>query len=405
MVGMQLAWLLTSPTANHRIQLTALRAAADAERLDSSKRSVMRFIYLLMIALMISACGEENSQVSVPDGTDPPDEIDVWKPLGPALPAPVTSLCSSDSGLIAATSEGINGWPTEAILWRWSDSTWVKMATPLIGSVATMRWFQGALVVGGFFEVEGDPSTRSLAQWDGSAWHPVGPPLMGAGMNLYPFVGPMIVWRDRLVIGGFFTIDRTGGVAIWDGQTLESLDNILAVTALAVWGDTLIAGGRDGSDVMCNPGARLEKWTDEQWVDFAGGVRLSPEDDCPPHVFVAGLLTTGDGIIVSGSIPIDDQPVQTIARWTGEEWFPMGLETLPYHLLEAKGHLFAAESRVSEPSQVWRWCGSGWSTVGEGFDGPVHELAVVNGDLIAAGAFTERVVRARLDEIESPKAR
>lgn len=104
-------------------------------------------------------------------------------------------------------------------------------------------------------------------------------------------------------------------------------------------------------------GRGSKKWMGERWVDFAGGVR---EGDCPSPVFVAEMLATSDGIIVSGSIPIDGQPIETVARWDGAEWFPMGLETLPYHLLEANGHVFAADSRVSEPSHVCLWSGAGY---------------------------------------------
>jgi hypothetical protein len=100
----------------------------------------MRMVYLFVVMLLVGACSEERSTVP-----EPPDDPDLWVPIGSELPAPVTSLCASDSGLIAATSAGIQS-PTDAILWRWRDSSWVQVAPPLTGSISVMKWYQGALV-------------------------------------------------------------------------------------------------------------------------------------------------------------------------------------------------------------------------------------------------------------------
>jgi len=213
-----------------------------------------------------------------------------------------------------------------------------------------------------------------------------------------------------LVIGGQFKIAGTvsaGGVASWDPVTghWESfgsgLGNVPFVYALAVLANgDLVAGG---SFLQSPSGGSLNnvaRWNGTSWVSLESGVSGG---GASPTVYALMSLSNGDLIVGGAFVSAGGQTVNNIARWDGSSWWPLstgltgpsspsnpsvrGIAVLPSGDIVAGG-LFVSAGGLPV-SNLARWNGSAWSTLGNGPDGSVFGLAVLSdGTMIAAGSFS-----------------
>jgi len=103
-------------------------------------------------------------------------------------------------------------------------------------------------------------------------------------------------------------------------------------------------------------------------------------------LYAGGLMTSAGGV----------PGTSRIARWDGEAWHPLGqgLNGLIRDFLHHEGNLYVAGNFTSiiggpDASRVAIWDGSSWSPLGSAtLDGQVLALAVFNGQIHAAGTFT-----------------
>jgi hypothetical protein len=277
---------------------------------------------------------------------------------------------------------------------------------------------------GSFTSVSGVPAQR-VAAWDGATWSAVGAGLVsGAAGALASFdddgPGP---GRPRLVAAGSFTRaggDPADGLAAWDGQSWSEFGGGITgpgsgrgplVDALAAFredgeeflllaGDATVAG-RSASPIVV--------WRDARWegcLDGPGG-----------PVLTLALFNEGQGrrLFAAGRFEFcGDTVVNNIARWDGSAWTAVGggiepttANPSPIILATAVhndgagwalyvGGSFRAAGGVPV-SNVARWTGAAWESVGDGVaGGAVHALEVFDADgpgpepskLYAGGAFT-----------------
>jgi hypothetical protein len=340
--------------------------------------------------MLLACCQEQNTE---PDSAD---DSGSWETIGADLAHPVTSLCIQDQRLLAATIERRTGQSTASI-WSWHDSTWMQITPPLDGQVDVMKVHRGALIAGGWFEVDGGQPIRGLAQWSGASWQAVGDPLEEPdGWCRWVHVSSMTLWRDRLLIGGWF--NNSGNLAAWDGAVLEAIPCSLRVDALTVWRDMLLVGGGFCGDVQCPSVSGLTAWDGLDWSDFANWMNLVPAD-CPRILGFSSLLASDDGVIVTGTLPeFEDPSIEKIALWTGDKWQPMGSVNGHAGLLsEADDHLLVVATETDfGPSQILRWESESWIPIGPALDGCVTDLVVFDGSLIVGGDFTGSVARMPL---------
>lgn len=252
-----------------------------------------------------------------------------------------------------------------------------------------------ALYAGGFSASPGGGTVGYLARWDGSAWSSVGN-VSGATVNA------LCVFDDgngpALYIGGSFSSVggvTAGNVARWDGTSWSSVGGAGGqVTDLIEFDD----GSGPGLYAACGVCSVLKWDGTTTWNPVGGIVSLQVLELA---VFDDG---TGPALYVVGSIQIaGGTPVSNIARWDGTAWssvgggvsggFAMSVTTFDDGtgpcLYVGGTHGTAGGVPVSNIS---RWDGTTWSDVGGGVNGAVVALAAFDDGtgpaLYAGGGFT-----------------
>lgn len=152
----------------------------------------------------------------------------------------------------------------------------------------------------------------------------------------------------------------------------------------------LIVGGEFTAigDTAAN---RIAAWDGNHWYPFGPGF-----DD-----WVTAIGTYNGELIAGGSfLHAGPTPVNRIARWDGLEWQPLsgGISTAfsfayVWALAQFGGELIAGGTfnlaNGTPASNIARWDGLQWHTLGTGLNGGCYALSVLNGELIAGGQFNQ----------------
>ncbi len=119
----------------------------------------------------------------------------------------------------------------------WDGSDWNPLAAGVTRTETypcdeawanTVASFQGAIVVGGYFETAGGSAIPGLAYWNGSAWGSVGGGVNGQVIDLVPVA-------DKLYVAGSFTTadgDPSAHFAIYDISTTTGTSGSPALSGL-----------------------------------------------------------------------------------------------------------------------------------------------------------------------------
>lgn len=209
-------------------------------------------------------------------------------------------------------------------------------------------------------------------------------------------VGPQ---APVLVIGGAYTMAGStpaNYIAAWDNLAWQALGSGIGgpplfpyVSSLLDRNDVLYAGGRFTS--AGGSGAnRIAGWNGSTWFPLSTGMAGDDLTDVYAlAVFNDELIAGGYFISAGGGSNTTD-----IARWNGTRWRSLGTGiggpvralTLFNNELIAAGD-FTNASGVSA-NRIASWNGTTWQALGSGMDDNVYALAVYNNELIAAGRFT-----------------
>jgi len=302
----------------------------------------------------------------------------------------VTALCVHNGQLFAGVYEDYYELPSRVL--RWDGIEWQAVGNVTRGSlnayVSAFASYNGNLVIAGsFLEVDG-VSTPGFATWDGKSWQPLG---SGVSGPFLPTGYALHVMNGELIVSGSFTF--AGGVnanriAAWNGETWRALGNGIdwgSAVALTVYNGDLIAAGY--FHMTGGIGAyNIARWDGVEWHEM-GYVNRG----------VHAAIVFNDELIVAGEFSeIGGVRSQRIARWNGASWNLLGKGITRDHggyvrtLGKLKGDLYAGGSfslagGAIHASSIARWDGNDWRAVGDGLPGPVHEMGIYNGELIAAG--------------------
>ena len=321
-----------------------------------------------------------------------------WFPLGAGMNGRVKALTTLPNGdLVAggdfATAGGVN---VNRIA-RWNGTSWSALGTGVNDGVdALVTLANGDLVAGGNFTTAGTVNVSRIARWDGTSWS-----ALGSGMDARVNALTTLPNGD-VVAGGAFTI--AGGVganhiARWDGTSWSSLGSGMsgsgwpatAVRCLvALAGGNLVAGG-----VFTTAGGvsadNIARWDGAGWAALGGMIALGLD----PGVHALTTLPNGDLVAGGGLMSAGIEHATNVARWNGSSWSSLGLglnnavlalTAMPNGDFVAGGRFGTAEGRIV--NYVARWNGTNWSRLGAGLDGTVYVLKTLpNGDLIAGGYF------------------
>jgi hypothetical protein len=172
-----------------------------------------------------------------------------------------------------------------------------------------------------------------------------------------------------------------------------------SVHALAVSGTDLYAGGYFTHATNAGPSAvnvnYIAKWNGSTWSALGSGMGVGDY----PHV--SALAVWGTDLYAGGSFTYATNAgpsavkVNNIAKWNGSAWAPLGsgMDLYVYALAVSGPDLYAGgyftTAGGSPANCIARWNGSDWSPLGSGLNsGGVYTLAVSGGDLYAGGWFT-----------------
>lgn len=363
---------------------------------------------------------------------------EMWQPLGDGFTTGVEALTLHDGELVAAGWFIGSGQTQMSRVARWDGEEWQPMGEGLDRQVYALLDFDGDLIAGGFFTLSGETVVDRIARWDGESWQPMGE---GFGATVFS----LIQYDGEVIAGGDFTNSgetEVVRVARWDGENWNPMGEGFTgrVRDFAVFNGDLIAGGtflRSGETEV----NRIARWDGSKWqevyatlhnVDFTSPVNtLYTHDDA---LIVGGFFQDyqegivnflqyesntlspvysldmawglsdkawtiipyqGDIVVGGEFIYAGKEKVNSIARWDGENWHPMGdgLSAWVVDLTVFNGDLIAVgsftHSGETQVNRIARWDGENWHRVGQGFNiNWPTSLTEYDGDLIVAGAFT-----------------
>jgi len=268
--------------------------------------------------------------------------------------------------------------------WRWHDG----FSLPLLDDrVHALTTFRGELVAAGEFQLAGGQVLNGIACWRGGRWQPLGD---GFGGD----VSALAVYGDLLIAGGSYS-SRLGPVASWDGRRWTPLGVPLSgwgeVRALLVDGASLIVAGlfdrmgeRTGSgDATEVPVSNIARWDGQGWSPIGPGV------DGPVDALgrFQGQLVAAGEFSKSG-----DSPVSRVARWDGGAWQAIGtgitgtLYSRIGAVAEFANELYVARFYDEQPPLL-RFTGASWDTVPGIEIGNIAALRAEPDGLVVVGWF------------------
>ena len=159
---------------------------------------------------------------------------------------------------------------------------------------------------------------------------------------------------------------------------------------IVVGGEFTEIGGALSSIAEAN---NIAAFDEDEWLSLSTGVTGGDLSSVFALAVYDGDLIVGGNFTNAGSVD-----VRNIARWDGENWYPMaegvGNDTNTgkvYALFVWNGELYAGgrfnEAGTETVSNVARWDGASWSPVGSGRPTIVHEFCEFNGNLVAGGLY------------------
>jgi hypothetical protein len=310
---------------------------------------------------------------------------------------------------------------------RWDGIAWRALGSNGSGNGALNNWVQSIAVsgstvyVGGLFtNVAGDSGADYLAVFDGSNWSKLGSNGSNPAINGIPYA--LAVSGSDLYVGGNFT--NAGGVAAadyvahWNGSSWSALGSDGAgngaltsfVSALAASGSDVYVGGSFTNAGGVATADFVAHWNGSAWSglgsDGSGNGALNAQVQAlrlaGSKLYVAGIFSNVAGIAAADAV----------AQWNGTSWSALGSNGAGNGaIVGGAGALFVLGNDVyvggaftnaaglSDADAIARFDGSTWhEIVGQGLGdgafgsfivaGSVNALAVLGGEVVAGGRFT-----------------
>ncbi len=311
------------------------------------------------------------------------------------------------------TTRGRGADTANAIL-RWDGSAWNQVGPGFRhGAVRAFAVSGDSLYACGSLDTCGTLKVNGIACWDTAraTWS-----TLNKGIHVPRLVATLLIDRDLLYAAGVFgAITNTtdipaNNVATWDGGTWSPLGasafnsvNYPFVLSLVAFGNDLYIGGYFSLEgpVHANNIVRYTPQTNT-WTSL--GIGASNGVNGP--AVAMGVSPTGD-LYVGGNFSLaGGLAVHGVARWAGNSWSSLGTSpndgvtggfapiVSAITFSGSSVYVGGAFDTVGgaggiSASNIARWDGTTWHTLGNGIAGTVSALKVFHNDLIAAGSFTQ----------------
>ena len=278
---------------------------------------------------------------------------------------------------------------------RWNGTRWAAVGDGINNGVNALAIFDDgsgpALYAAGGFTVASGAPVNHVAKWTGSTWLP-----LGGGID--SGVSDLVVFDDgsgsALYACGYFF--HAGGnpvnnIAKWNGSAWLPVGNGLGgvapdiVVAMTVYDDgsgrALYAGGNFTMSGTTSA-SRIAKWNGSIWSPLGSGVGGSVTATVKAlAVFDDGngpALYAGGGFSLAGG-----SAATNIAKWNGSTWSTVGSGLgggVVYGLkVFDDGHgpaLYSGGHFPVSGNHIEKWDGASWSTLGSGIGGDATTTVV-----------------------------
>jgi hypothetical protein len=128
-----------------------------------------------------------------------------WSALGPGVNNTVYALAGSSTNLYVGGSFSTAGGIPANCIAQWNGLNWSPLGTGMNGDVYALDLSDNTLYAGGGFTTAGGSAAHYIAQWNGSNWAPLGSGL-DQGTEYYTNVLALAIWNQTLFAGGTFTL-------------------------------------------------------------------------------------------------------------------------------------------------------------------------------------------------------
>ncbi len=298
---------------------------------------------------------------------------------------------------------------------RWDGTEWSALGDGISGGDRPSEVYalasdsRGNLFAGGMFTKAGGVSALNIARWNGESWSE-----LGGGVG-FPIPGSRVV-RSILADGGIVYVVGefifagnipVNGIARWNGTEWENINNgewfryflptgepYVELVGLAMdrdgqlytAGDFKEAGGRSANNVA--------KWDGVTWSGLGTDNSVDSDVSAMLPDKNGGLYVAGDFTSAWGKV------VNHIAHWDGSTWtdldggFPGMTQGGDWELaLDSKGNLYVGsmftQAGTISASNIAKWNGKRWETLGSGLNGRVTAMALDSQDhLYVSGYFS-----------------
>ena len=155
-----------------------------------------------------------------------------WKALGDGVPGVIHGLAIDGTNVYAcAYDTGIR----TSFISKWDGTSWHRIATA-DAHIGNTAFLDGELyVAGAFYRIDG-VAADGFAKFDGSQWHSLGDHFAGEIRNL-------VVHDGELWVLGWFAYNQSSSIAVWNGESWQSMPSPQYLNDVEFVGDRTIAGG------------------------------------------------------------------------------------------------------------------------------------------------------------------
>jgi len=253
------------------------------------------------------------------------------------------------------------------------------------------------LYLGGSFQSIGGTAASNIAMWNGTRWSSLDSGVDGTVLDLLPFGSSVFVAGAFSTAGGL----SSRGLARWDGATWSTPGSVDGwIHTLASDGTNLFIGGQFTA-INGLRALRIAQWNGINWHAIGSITNHAPGcSHCSDDGAVFSLATRGQELFVGGRFVYAGTVFATnLAKWDGTNWSSVGggVNGPVRAITHNRNGLFIGGdfSRVGAVTakKVAKWDGTNWFSLdgGVGDAYPFSVLAVVsNGeDIYLGGGFSK----------------
>lgn len=324
-----------------------------------------------------------------------------WSNLSTGAKSLIFTLSIADDGDVYVGGEfnepGASG---ATRLARLGENNWELVNGSFSGNIYTVATSGDWIYVGGTFAGVGGTTARNVVRWNRSTreWSALGSMPGPADDQGKGYVSSIAIDGENVYLGGEFSIaggdSTTRNIVCWNSAT-DTWTKLGAgiggsVFSIIPSGSSIYVGGRFLGAGSVPDARNVALWKDGAWHALGKGT----------SDVIWSMSLRGEELFVGGEfVTAGEEDANNVAVWNtvGESWSPLG-EGITGEFLPSVNSVVASERGVyvggtfthaggEEAANVAAWNGW-WRSLGSGVNSYIYKVAVKDGRLYVAGAFT-----------------